>query len=75
MVFSGSIMACSVCSPTVPNGGVQSQVRVVVAPIPRLVMVFVPRLFVPSSSSTSMLVAVASPWLCMVTFTGYVIPV
>ena len=69
IVFRGSICACSVCSPVVPNGGVHVQVRMCVAPIARLVMVFVPRLFVPSSSSTSMLVAAASPWLSMVTFT------
>ena len=67
MVFKGSIMVVSVCSPGLV--GVQVQVRIVLVPIARLVMVFVPRLFVPSSSSTSMLVAAASPWLSMVTFT------
>ena len=69
MVFSGSTFASSVCSPVAPNAGVQSKFSVCVAPMARLLMVFVPRLFAPSNSSTSMLVAAASPWLSMVTFT------
>jgi len=70
IVFRGSTMACSVCSPTVPNSGVQSHVRIVLLPMARLFMVFVPRLFIPSNSSTCMFWAVASPWFCMVTFMG-----
>ena len=75
MVFRGSVMAFSVCKPVAPNSGVHVQVRIVLAPIARLVMVFVPRLFVPSNSSTRMLVAAASPLLVIVTFMGYGSPV
>ena len=47
------------CSPVSPNA-VSVKFSVCVAPMARLLMVFVPRLFAPSNSSTSMLVAAAS---------------
>ena len=75
MVFRGSIIVCSVCSPVVPKVGVQSKFRVVVAPMVRLVMVCVPIRLLLSYSLTRMFCAAASPMLAIVVFMVYGSPV
>ena len=70
-MFNGSISICSVCSPVVPNCGVQLKFNIVLPLIARLVIVFVSMVFPLSLSCTCMLDAVASPVLVMVTFMGY----
>ena len=74
-MFKGSTSTKRVCSPVVPNSGVQSKVSVLLAPIARLVMFCVSMVFPLSFSLTTMLVAVASPLFRTVTLICCGIPV